>query len=110
MASAQVKSAVLLAGLLAEGETVVEEPVATRDHTERLLRAMGVDLRREGPGVWLAPPPSLTPVELDVPGDISAAAFWLVAATIHPDADITLPKVGVNPTRAGLLDILSMII
>jgi 3-phosphoshikimate 1-carboxyvinyltransferase len=108
VASAQVKSAVLLAGLFAEGETVVEEPVATRDHTERLLRAMGADIRREGPGVRLEPPSSLSAVEMEVPGDLSAAAFWLVAAAVHPDAEVILPGVGVNPTRTGLLDVLSM--
>lgn len=108
VASAQVKSAVLLAGLFAEGETVVEEPFASRDHTERLLRAMGVDLKREGPGVRLAPPTTLSPLDLEVPGDVSSAAFWLVAGSIHPDAEIVLPKVNVNPTRSGLLDVLSM--
>ncbi len=108
VASAQVKSAVLLAGLFAEGETVVEEPLATRDHTERLLRTMGVDLTREGPGIKLQPPDHLDPLEIEVPGDISTAAFWLIAAVAHPDADIDLPKVGINPTRTGLLDILKM--
>ncbi|MCI0855851.1 MAG: 3-phosphoshikimate 1-carboxyvinyltransferase [Chloroflexi bacterium] len=108
VASAQVKSAVLLAGLFADGETVVEEPLATRDHTERLLRTMGVDLKREGPGIKLQPPEALAPLELDVPGDISTAAFWLVAAAAHPDAEIDLPKVGINPTRTGILDVLSM--
>ena len=108
VASAQVKSAILLAGLFADGETVIEEPLPTRDHTERLLRAMGVDLRREGPGVRMAPPASLAPLELEVPGDISTAAFWLVAAAVHPDAEIVLQGVGVNPTRTGLLDVLSM--
>ncbi len=107
VASAQVKSAVLLAGLFAEGETIVEEPLATRDHTERLLRTMGADLKREGPGIKLQPPDRLAPLELEVPGDLSTAAFWLVAAAAHPDAQIDLPKVGVNPTRTGLLDILS---
>lgn len=107
VASAQVKSAVLLAGLFAEGETIVEEPLATRDHTERLLRTMGADLKREGPGIKLQPPDRLAPLDLEVPGDFSTAAFWLVAAAAHPDAEIDLPKVGVNPTRTGLLDILS---
>lgn len=107
VASAQVKSAVLLAGLFAEGETVVEEPLATRDHTERLLRTMGADLEREGPGIKLRPPERLAPLDLEVPGDISTAAFWIVAAVAHPDAEIDLPKVCVNPTRTGLLDILS---
>jgi 3-phosphoshikimate 1-carboxyvinyltransferase len=103
---AQIKSAVLLAGLFAEGETGVEEAAPTRDHTERLLRAMGVDIRREGPGVRLTPPEALSPIDLEVPGDISSAAFWLVAATVHPDAELLLPGVGVNPTRTGLLDVL----
>ncbi len=108
VASAQVKSAVLLAGLFAEGETVVEEPLTSRDHTERLLRAMGVDLKREGAGVRLAPPTTLSPLDLEVAGDVSAAAFWLVAGSIHPDAEIVLPEVNVNPTRTGLLDVLSI--
>ena len=108
VASAQVKSAALLAGLFAEGETVVEEPVATRDHTERLLRAMGVDLQREGPGIRLLPPASLQPLDLAIPGDLSAASYWLVAATVHQDAEIVLPGVGVNHTRSGLLDALDM--
>lgn len=108
VASAQVKSAILLAGLYAEGETTVEEPVATRDHTERLLRAMGVALEREGPGIRLTPPQALQPLDLEVPGDFSAAAFWIVAGLCHPDAEITLPRVGMNPTRTGLLQVLSM--
>jgi 3-phosphoshikimate 1-carboxyvinyltransferase len=108
VASAQVKSAVLLAGLFAEGQTSVEEPAPTRDHTERLLRAMGADIRREGPGVRLTPPATLAPLEIDVPGDLSAAAFWIVAAAAHPDAELVLPGVGVNPTRTGLLDALAM--
>jgi 3-phosphoshikimate 1-carboxyvinyltransferase len=108
VASAQVKSAILLAGLFAEGETVVEEPMPTRDHTERLLRAMGADLRRDGSEVRLEPPQSLSAVDTEVPGDVSAAAFWLVAAAVHPEAEIHLPAVGLNPTRTGLLDVLSM--
>ncbi len=108
VASAQVKSAILLAGLFAEGETVVEEPLPTRDHTERLLRAMGADVRRDGSEVRLEPPQSLFSVETEVPGDVSAAAFWLVAAAVHPEAEVLLPGVGVNPTRTGLLDVLSM--
>jgi 3-phosphoshikimate 1-carboxyvinyltransferase len=104
---AQIKSAVLLAGLFAEGETAVEEAAPTRDHTERLLHAMGVDIRREGPGVRLAPPEALSPIEIEVPGDVSSAAFWLVAAAAHPDAELLLTHVGVNPTRTGLLDVLT---
>jgi 3-phosphoshikimate 1-carboxyvinyltransferase len=106
VASAQVKSAVLLAGLFADGETVVEEPAPARDHTERMLSAMGVDIRREGPAVQLTPPDSLAPLDLRVPGDISSAAFWIAAAAAHPDAEVHLTNVGINPTRTGLLDAL----
>jgi 3-phosphoshikimate 1-carboxyvinyltransferase len=103
---AQIKSATLLAGLFAEGATEVEEASPTRDHTERLLHAMGVDIRREGPGVRLTAPAQLAPIDIEVPGDISSAAFWLVAGSVHPDADLLLTGVGVNPTRTGLLDVL----
>jgi 3-phosphoshikimate 1-carboxyvinyltransferase len=107
VASAQVKSAVLLAGLFAQGETTVEEPAASRDHTERMLAAMGAAVRREGPAVCLAPPSGpLEPLNLRVPGDLSAAAFWMVAAALHPDAQVSLPGVGLNPTRSGLIDAL----
>jgi len=107
VASAQVKSALLLAGLQAEGETAIEEPVATRDHTERMLQAMGACLEREGDAIRLSPLDSeLEPMSLRVPGDISAAAFWMVAAVLHPDAEIRLPDVGVNPTRSGIIDVL----
>jgi len=108
VASAQVKSAILLAGLYAEGETVVEEPGPSRDHTERMLLAMGADVRREGPAVSLRPLEALAPIDIEVPGDISSAAFWIVAAAAHPDAELILPNVGINPTRTGLLDALAM--
>jgi 3-phosphoshikimate 1-carboxyvinyltransferase len=107
VASAQVKSAVLLAGLQAEGETTLEEPVRSRDHTERMLRAMGADLREEGNALRLSPlKRDLTPLNLRVPGDVSAAAFWLVAGTLHPDAEIHLSGVGMNPTRTGIVSVL----
>ena len=107
VASAQVKSALLLAGLQAEGETLYEEPVRSRDHTERMLRAMGAGLREENNALRLSPlAKDLTPLSLRVPGDFSAAAFWLVAAALHPDADLTLRGIGLNPTRSGLLDVL----
>ncbi|MCJ7492482.1 MAG: 3-phosphoshikimate 1-carboxyvinyltransferase [Dehalococcoidia bacterium] len=107
VASAQVKSALLLAGLQAEGETLYEEPVRSRDHTERMLRAMGAGLREENNALRLSPlAKDLAPLSLRVPGDFSAAAFWLVAAALHPDADLTLRGVGLNPTRSGLLDVL----
>ena len=112
--SAQVKSAILLAGLRAEGETTVREAVATRDHTERMLRACGISVRREpaassgGTSVaWTVEGGvRLRPLDERVPADPSAAAFWLVAAAIHPDAELTLRSVGVNPTRRAAIDIL----
>jgi 3-phosphoshikimate 1-carboxyvinyltransferase len=107
IASAQVKSALLLAGLFARGETVVEEPAPTRDHTERMLSAMGARLSLEEGLVRIEPlARELSPLELRVPGDISAAAFWMVAAALHPDAELHLPGVGVNPTRSGIIDVL----
>ncbi len=106
VASAQVKSAVLLAGLYAEGETIVEEPAPARDHTERMLAAMGAHVRREGAAVSIRPAAALSPLSMRVPNDISAAAFWIVAGLAHPDAEITLTGVGINPTRTGLIDAL----
>ena len=106
VASAQVKSAILLAGLFAHGATAIEEPQATRDHSERMLRAMGADLAREGGTVVLQPGRELRPLDLRVPGDFSAAAFPLVAATLLPCSDITLSGVNLNPTRTGLLEAL----
>jgi 3-phosphoshikimate 1-carboxyvinyltransferase len=110
VASAQVKSALLLAGLYAESETVVEEPGPTRDHTERMLRAMGADLEfGEGPVIGIRPlARELTAIGVRVPGDISSAAPWLVLGAVHPDAEIRITGVGVNPTRTGILDCLSL--
>jgi len=110
--SAQVKSAILLAGLRAAGSTTVRESVATRDHTERMLRARGVTVRSEaatggGATVTIHGGQTVGAIDECVPGDISAAAFWLVAAAIHPDAELTLRDVGVNPTRRGVLDLLA---
>ena len=112
VASAQLKSALLLAGLYADGKTTIVETAASRDHTERMLSAMGAKVStytsREGHRfVVLEPPPALRAVDLEVPGDLSSAAFWLVAAAIHPNARLTLEGVGVNPTRTGVLDILT---
>ncbi len=109
--SAQVKSAILLAGLRADGRTTVRESVATRDHTERMLRARGVPVERaDTPGtgaIWTVEGGSkVRAVHERVPGDVSAGAFWLVAAAIHPDAELTLHDVGVNPTRRAVIDIL----
>lgn len=105
MASAQVKSAVLIAGLGAGGMTTVIEPAPSRDHTERMLAAMGIKVSRDGNRVSVHPG-TPKPVDVDIPGDISSAAFWVVAACLHPNADILIMGVGVNPTRAGILDIL----
>ncbi len=109
VASAQVKSAVLLAGLAAEGETAYIEPVATRDHTERMLRGMGAPIRVETTGEGtriVVSAGALRAAEIAVPGDISSAAFWFVAAAIHPGARLTIEGVGINPTRTGVLDVL----
>ena len=110
MASAQVKSCVLLAGLYAEGRTCVTEPAPTRDHTERMLSGFGLEVTREGGRVCLGQgDPAQRRLQggaLDVPADISSAAFFLVAASIVPGSDITLTHVGLNPTRTGVIDIL----
>jgi 3-phosphoshikimate 1-carboxyvinyltransferase len=109
--SAQVKSAILLAGLRAEGRTTVRERVATRDHTERMLRARGVPVSRavgdDGDVAWTVEGgTAVQPIDQHVPGDVSAAAFWLVAGAIHPDAELVLRDVGVNPTRRAVIDLL----
>lgn len=106
VASAQIKSALLLAGLFAEGPTRVLEPAKSRDHTERMLAKMGAKLDIDGLAVTIHPRPRLGPVDLTVPGDISSAAFWLVAASLVPGSDVVLRDVGVNPTRTGILDVL----
>jgi len=109
VASAQVKSALILAALYADGETVLEEPASSRDHTERMLQAMGADIRF-GDGLVSVKPLSrdLRPLPLRVPNDISAAAAWLVLAACHPDAHLRLEGVAVNPTRSGVLDALRL--
>lgn len=106
VASAQVKSAVLLAGLYAEGVTTVVEAGPTRNHTERLLRAMGVHVVSDQGRVSLQAPAGLTPLNLRVPGDFSSAAFLIVAGLLIPDSRLTLTHVGCNPTRTGLGDLL----
>lgn len=106
VASAQVKSCLLLAGLYAQGETEVREPAPTRDHTERMLRAMGAELRQDGRTVTVTGDARLTGAALQVPGDISSAAFFLVGASILPGSELLLRRVGVNPTRTGVVEIL----
>jgi 3-phosphoshikimate 1-carboxyvinyltransferase len=106
--SAQVKTAVLLAGLHTAGETIVEEDVLTRDHTERGLRAFGarVDVEADGTTVHLTGPQRLGGGPLMVPGDVSSAAFWACAAAALPDSFIELPDVGLNPSRTAIFDVL----
>ena len=107
VASAQVKSAMLLAGLFAEGETTVVEPYPSRNHTELMLEAFGVKLKYDGTSITIkAPEKMVAPKELVVPGDISSAAFWLVAASIIPGSELLLKNVGINETRTGIIDVL----
>ena len=104
VASAQVKSAILLAGMYADGPTTVVEPFTSRDHTERMLEAFGVETRKEG---TIEPVDSFrAPEAIEVPGDISSAAYWLVAGSVVPGSSLLLKNVGVNPTRTGILDVL----
>ncbi len=108
MASAQVKSCLLLAGMYAEGETTIEEPAPTRDHTERMLGGFGYPVQRSDNRVTLRGGGALTACDIDVPADISSAAFLLVGASIAPDSDLLLTHVGINPTRVGVLNILRL--
>ena len=104
--SAQVKSAIALAALRANGSTTISQPSPSRDHTERMLRSQGADVAEEAGKLRIKPIDKLEALDVVVPGDISSAAFWIVAATIHPDAAITIRDVGLNPLRTGLLDAL----
>ncbi len=102
VASAQLKSAILLAALRADGKTRVTQPDATRDHTERMLAAMGADVAVDGLSVTVGES-DIECLDVDVPGDISSAAFWMVAGLIHPNAEVVIKGVGTNPTRAGVI-------
>ena len=108
VASAQVKSCVLLAGLYADGDTCVTEPAPTRDHTERMLKGLGYEVNVNNNQMCLTGGGELTATEIQVPSDISSSAFFMVAASIAPKADITLMGVNVNPTRTGVIDILKL--
>ncbi|WP_075755373.1 3-phosphoshikimate 1-carboxyvinyltransferase [Sporomusa sphaeroides] len=108
VASAQVKSAILLAALFANSPTIVAEPMPSRDHTERMFETFGIPVKREGNSIIIEPVQKVdAPEQIDVPGDISSAAFWLVAASIIPNSQLVLVNVGINPTRTGILDILT---
>ncbi len=106
VASAQVKSAILLAGLFAQGKTIVYEPAPSRDHTERMLQYFGVQITKEENGIVLQEKGKLKACEITVPGDISSAAYFMVAASIIPNAQVTLKGVGINPTRDGMIEVL----
>jgi 3-phosphoshikimate 1-carboxyvinyltransferase len=107
VASAQLKSALLLAGLFSRGDTIIQEPMPSRDHTERLLNAMGAEIKVSGDTITLSPS-SLDAIDLTIPGDISSAALWLVAGAVHHQARIRLLSTGINPTRSGILDVLRL--
>jgi len=106
VASAQVKSSLLLAGMYADGQTCVTEPAPTRDHTERMLRGFGYPVQTQGNRICLLGGGKLSATRIDVPADISSAAFFMVGASIAPDSDLTLQHVGINPTRIGVINIL----
>ncbi|HWR20870.1 MAG TPA: 3-phosphoshikimate 1-carboxyvinyltransferase, partial [Verrucomicrobiae bacterium] len=106
IASAQVKSAILLAGLFTEGETTVTEPSLSRDHTERMFEAVGIPIDRNGLSLRVGSVKRIPSFQVAIPGDFSAAAFFIVAALVIPGSELTLRDVGINPTRTGLLDAL----
>ena len=108
VASAQVKSALLFAGLYASGRTCIIEPASTRDHTERMLQGFGCAVQREGDKICINGGTKLKATNIEIPGDISSAAFFMVGASIAPGSDITLMHVGVNPTRTGVIEILRL--
>ena len=106
VASAQVKTAIIIAGLYAEGETIVREIEKSRDHTELMLGAMGADIDVNGLDITVKTTKNLSAVNVDVPGDISSAAFFMVLGAVMPNSEITITNVGVNPTRTGIIDVL----
>ena len=105
VASAQLKSCILIAGLYADGETTVVQSAESRDHTERMMAAMGADIEKDGLRITIRPS-ELKSLDIRVPSDISGAAFWLVAGATHPNARVTVKSVGINPSRTGVLDVL----
>jgi 3-phosphoshikimate 1-carboxyvinyltransferase len=105
VASAQVKTALILAGLYADGETVIHEKEKSRDHTELMLKAMGADISVDGNKITVRPGNSLKAQDIDVPGDISSAAFFMVLGAVMPNSCVTIKNVGINPTRTGIIDV-----
>jgi 3-phosphoshikimate 1-carboxyvinyltransferase len=108
IASAQVKSCLLLASLYIEGRSTINEPAPTRDHTERMLRGFGCEVDSQGPNISIRGGQTLNACDIEVPADISSSAFFLVAASIAPQSDITLQHIGINPTRTGVIEILKL--
>ena len=106
VASAQVKSSLIIAAMFAKGETTLQQPALSRDHTERMLKAMGANISEDGLYISIKPGPDLRPVDMTIPGDISSGAFWMVAAAAHPNAKIKLENVVMNPGRTGIMDVL----
>lgn len=106
VASAQVKSCILLAGLFAKGQTIVWEPQKSRDHTERMLATMGAGIKVNDQVIYVKGNPDLSATDIKIPGDISSAAFFMVAAAIIPDSNLRINRVGINPTRTGIIDVL----
>jgi len=106
VASAQLKSCLIIAGLFAEGETTLHQPASSRDHTERMLQQMGVTLMEDGLTIKVTPGQPMNALNVRVPTDTSSAAYWLVAGACHPSANITVNNVGVNPTRTGIIEVL----
>ena len=106
VASAQLKSCLIIAAQFAEGETILQQPAASRDHTERMLQSMGADLVEDGLAIRIKPAQSLRALDVRIPADISSAAYWLIAGVCHPSARVTVTNIGVNPTRAGVIEAL----
>jgi 3-phosphoshikimate 1-carboxyvinyltransferase len=108
VASAQVKSAILFAGLYCDGVTIVSEPGKSRDHTERMLKACGADINIQGLTVSIKSTATLKPLDITIPGDLSSAAFFIVAGLLVPQSEILIKNTGINPTRTGIIDILKL--
>jgi len=106
VASAQLKSALMLAAMFAETDTILHQPALSRDHTERMIGAMGASVIEDGMSLKISPVGKIKPLDVTVPGDISSAAFWMVAAVCHPNAKLKLVNVGINPGRTGIVDVL----
>ena len=106
VASAQVKSAIILAGLYADGKTTIIEPEATRDHTEIMLNYLGADIKKDGNKITVKPVKELYAKDITVPGDISSAAYFMAAGAVCPSSDVTITNVGINPTRTGIITVL----